>query len=62
MICIHTVMMHSKNCPECGEEMEEVVGFEGYVWCRDCHVTKKVQVPEEDERPASLIELEMTES
>ncbi|MFO7793312.1 MAG: hypothetical protein R6W73_10115 [Candidatus Saliniplasma sp.] len=23
--------------------MEEVVGFPGYIWCRDCHITKKVE-------------------
>ncbi|MEF8835435.1 MAG: hypothetical protein V5A76_04695 [Candidatus Thermoplasmatota archaeon] len=34
--------MPSPKCPECGKEMEEVVGFSGYVWCRDCHITKKV--------------------
>ncbi len=35
--------MHSINCPKCGEEMEKVIGFPGYVWCRDCHITKKVE-------------------
>ncbi len=35
-------MMCSINCPKCEEEMEEVIGFPGYVWCRDCHVTKEV--------------------
>ncbi|MGM0509627.1 MAG: hypothetical protein ACQESD_00670 [Thermoplasmatota archaeon] len=34
--------MCSINCPNCEEEMEKVVGFPGYVWCRDCHVTKEV--------------------
>jgi len=34
--------MSSPKCPECGKEMEEVVGFSGYVWCRDCHITEKI--------------------
>lgn len=36
------MMMHSLVCPKCDEEMEEVVDFPGYVWCRECHITKKV--------------------
>lgn len=41
------------NCPECGEQMEEVVGFDGYVWCRECHITKNVEEDvEEEERPS----------
>lgn len=36
-------MMPSYRCPNCGDEMEEVVGFPGYVWCRDCHITKQVE-------------------
>ncbi|MFW5952814.1 MAG: hypothetical protein ACOCSJ_01485 [Candidatus Natronoplasma sp.] len=35
--------MSSQLCPECGKEMEEVVGFSGYVWCRECHITEKVE-------------------
>ncbi|MGM0405883.1 MAG: hypothetical protein ACQEQM_07065 [Thermoplasmatota archaeon] len=31
------------QCGKCGKEMEKVVGFPGYVWCRDCHITKKVK-------------------
>lgn len=40
--------MHSGDCPNCGKEMEKVVGFEGYIWCRDCHITKKVGKGEEE--------------
>jgi len=42
--------MSSKVCPNCGKEMEEVVGFAGYVWCRDCHITKKIET-ESDKEP-----------
>ena len=35
--------MSSPTCTNCGKEMEEVVGFSGYVWCRECHITEKVE-------------------
>ncbi len=35
--------MSSPRCPECEEEMEEVVGFSDYFWCRECHLTKKLE-------------------
>ncbi|MFP4185843.1 MAG: hypothetical protein ACLFSM_06525 [Thermoplasmata archaeon] len=34
--------MSSRRCPDCGKEMEDVVGFSGYVWCRDCHITENI--------------------
>lgn len=43
-------LMSFKSCEECGKEMERVIGFPGYVWCRDCHITKKVE-----ERNAMLV-------
>ena len=35
--------MGSRKCPNCGDEMEEVIGFKNYIWCRDCHITKKLE-------------------
>jgi|GEM_PF-3511735 len=42
--------MSTTTCPDCGKEMEEVVGFSGYVWCRDCHITKKIEDGYEEDR------------
>jgi len=42
--------------------MEEVVGFSGYVWCRDCHITKKIEDGyEEDTREEGDIQSSSTE-
>ncbi len=44
-ILIHLIITPYKMCqmfcPRCEKEMEKVVGFPGYHWCRDCHITKK---------------------
>ncbi len=45
--------MCSTVCPNCGKEMEEVVGFAGYVWCRDCHITEKIENESDEKRNIS---------
>ncbi|MBS3782393.1 MAG: hypothetical protein KGY68_07300 [Candidatus Thermoplasmatota archaeon] len=49
----YSFTMSSHSCPECGKEMEEVVGFSGYGWCRDCHITKKVETEGDEEKVQS---------
>ncbi len=42
--------MSFKCCEKCGKEMEKVVGFPGYVWCRDCHITEKVDKEKHEDK------------
>ncbi|MFW6040798.1 MAG: hypothetical protein ACOC85_03075 [Thermoplasmatota archaeon] len=44
--------MEHEKCPKCEGEMEKVVGFDGYIWCRNCHITKNID--EEREREEDL--------